>query len=337
LGFARQIKVKGQMSLDTNTPQPIYFGREKSRTNTDKTFSSIVVVASFSSLFILTAIMLYLATTSWSVLKTQGLGFITGSVWNNAPDVQIFQIWPMIYGSLLNGVLGLVIAVPVSVLLAIFIVFMAPKPISKVLTLIIDILAAIPSGLIGLWGFLVFTSTASQWAELLNKYLGWIPIFGNESEQFARSPFIAAWVLAIMITPIITVVSREILAQTPKELMDAAIGLGGSLWGGIKMVALPYARGGIVGGVMLGLGRAMGETIAIYFVLNLVFDKVNLYKILEPEGGSVASMIVAKFGEAQVEEVKALLGAGLVLFILTLIVNMIANAIVSRYRNEEIA
>jgi phosphate transport system permease protein len=232
-------------------------------------------------------------------------------------------------------VIGLVIAVPVSVFLALFIVFLAPKNLSKVLTVVIDILAAIPSGIIGLWGFLVFTDTAAKWGQLLNQYLGWIPLFINDQEQFARSPFIAGWVLAIMIIPIITVVSREVLAQTPQELLDAARGLGGSLSGAIRMVALPHARGGIVGGVMLGLGRALGETIAIYFVLNLIFD-VNIYKILNPEGGAIASMIVAKFGEATPNEIDALLGAGLILFIMTLFVNLAANYIVKRSQRERL-
>lgn len=323
------------MSTET-LPPPIYFGREKSRTRRDKIFSASIIASAFVSLFVLAAIMIYLATTSWSVLKVQGIDFIFGSTWNNDLDVQIFQIWPMLYGSLLNGLLALVIAVPVSILLALFIVFIAPKPLSKTLTILIDVLAAIPSGIIGLWGFLVFTDAASQWSQLLNQYLGWIPIFANDSEQFARSPFIAGWVLAIMITPIITVVAREVLAQTPDELMNAAYGLGGSTWAAIKTVAIPYARGGIVGGVMLGLGRALGETIAIYFVLNLIFERVNYYKILEPEGGAVASLIVAKFGDAYPDEVRALLGAGLVLFILTLIVNMIANAIVAKYTQERL-
>jgi phosphate transport system permease protein len=139
-----------------------------------------------------------------------------------------------------------------------------------------------------------------------------------------------------MIVPIITVVAREVLAQTPQDLLDAARGLGGSLWGTVRMVALPHARGGIVGGVMLGLGRALGETVAIYFVLNLIFERVNYYKILDPEGGSVASMIIAKFGEATTEEIQALLGAGLVLFVLTLIINLIANWIVARSARERL-
>jgi len=321
------------------SPTPRYFGREKSRTRSDKAFSGSVVVAALSSLFILVAILFYLATSSWPALQKEGFSFITGSTWIGGlddPSQQVFQIWPMLYGSFLNAVLAIIFAVPVSVLLAIFIVFIAPKKIARALTIVVDVLAAIPSGIIGIWGFLVFTPVAEGWARLIHQYLGSIPIFVNNQDQFTRSPFITAWVLGIMIVPIITVVAREVLAQTPQDLLDAARGLGGSLWGTVRMVALPHARGGIVGGVMLGLGRALGETVAIYFVLNLIFERVNYYRILDPEGGSVASMIIAKFGEATPEEIQALLGAGLVLFILTLIVNLIANWIVARSARERL-
>ncbi|MGA1293049.1 MAG: phosphate ABC transporter permease subunit PstC, partial [Candidatus Nanopelagicales bacterium] len=291
-------------------------------------------------LAILVAILIYLASSSWPVLQKEGLDFITGSTWVNSsanPEEQTFQIWPMLYGTFLNSMLALVIAVPVSILLAIFIVFIAPDRLSRTLTVLVDVLAAIPSGIIGLWGFLVFTPVAEGWSKLLNQYFFLIPFFRNDQDQFARSPFIAGWVLAIMITPIITVVAREVLSQTPQELLDAARGLGGSLWGAVKFVALPHARGGIVGGVMLGLGRALGETIAIYFVLNLIFEKVNYFQILNPQGGAIASMIVAKFGEATPDEIRALLGAGLILFLMTLVVNLIANWIVARSVREKIA
>lgn len=324
------------LETKSSYPEPRYFGREKSRTTSDKIFSGTVIVSALSSLLILSGILVYLSTNSLPIIIDQGISFITGSEWSNIEGEESFQIWPMLYGSLFNAIIGLVIAVPISVLLALFIVFLAPKVLSKALVIVIDVLAAIPSGIIGLWGFLVFTPVAANWAELLNKYLGFIPIFGNDQAQFARSPFIAGWILAIMIIPIVTVVSREVLAQTPQELIDASRGLGGSLSGAIRMVALPYARGGIIGGVMLGLGRALGETIAIFFVLNLIFD-VNYYQLLLPEGGAIASMIVAKFGEATPNEINALLGAGLVLFVMTLIVNLIANAIVKRSTREKLA
>jgi phosphate transport system permease protein len=169
-------------TLETKSsyPEPRYFGREKSRTTSDKIFSGTVIVSALSSLFILTAILLYLGSNSWPVLVEQGFSFVTGSEWSTTDGVEIFQVWPMLYGTLLNAIIGLVIAVPVSVFLALFIVFLAPKNLSKVLTVVIDILAAIPSGIIGLWGFLVFTDTAANWGQLLNQYLGWIPLFTND-------------------------------------------------------------------------------------------------------------------------------------------------------------
>ena len=329
-----------QNDAPQNYPQPVKLGREKSRTKRDKAFSATIVIAALSSLAILTAILIYLATSSWPIFQKEGFSFITGSTWINSAGgegQETFQIWPMLYGTFLNAILAVTIAVPISVLLAIFIVFIAPKTIAKSLTVLVDVLAAIPSGIIGLWGFLVFTPVAEGWSKLINQYFFLIPFFSNDQDQFARSPFIAGWVLAIMITPIITVVAREVLSQTPQELLDAARGLGGSLWGSVKLVALPNARGGIVGGVMLGLGRALGETVAIYFVLNLIFEKVNYYQILNPQGGAIASMIIAKFGEATPDEIRALLGAGLVLFVMTLIVNLIANWIVARSMRERIA
>jgi phosphate transport system permease protein len=170
--------------------------------------------------------------------------------------------------------------------------------------------------------------SAEYWAKLINKYLGFIPIFEVEPRIFTRSPFIAGVVLAIMIIPIVTSISREVFSQTPLDRIQAAYALGATRWNVIRTVALPYARGGIVGGSMLGLGRAMGETVAVYTVLNIVYQ-IN-WNILFGAGGNVASLILLKFGEAQPYEIKALMAAGLVLFILTLLVNFIADQIVVR-------
>jgi phosphate transport system permease protein len=192
----------------------------------------------------------------------------------------------------------------------------------------IDLMAAFPSVLFGLWGFFVLENSGEYWAKLLSTYLGWIPIFKLPAPYVSRSPLIAGLVLAIMIIPIVTSVSREIFSQTPLDRIQAAYALGGTKFAMLRAVAFPYARSGIVGGVMLGLGRAMGETVAVYTVLNIVYQ-VN-WHILFSAGGNVASMILLKFGEASPYEVKALMAAGLVLFILTLIVNSLANVIVSR-------
>jgi phosphate transport system permease protein len=148
------------------------------------------------------------------------------------------------------------------------------------------------------------------------------------ANAFSRSPFIAGLVLSIMIVPIVTSISREVFAQTPLDRIQAAYALGATKWTMIKSVVFPYGRGGIVGGAMLGLGRALGETVAVYTVLNLFYD-IRI-EVLLSAGGSVASMIVNKFGEANPDELKALMAAGFVLFLVTLAVNLVANAIINR-------
>ena len=145
---------------------------------------------------------------------------------------------------------------------------------------------------------------------------------------FTRSPFVAGFVLAIMIIPIVTSVAREIFSQTPLDRVQAAYALGATRWAMIKAVVIPYGRGGVVGGAMLGLGRAMGETVAVYTVLNIVYQ-IN-WQVLIGAGGNVASMILLKFGEAGPTEIGALMAAGLVLFMLTLLVNSLADLIVNR-------
>jgi phosphate transport system permease protein len=200
--------------------------------------------------------------------------------------------------------------------------------LKKILITVVDLMAAFPSILYGLWGLFVLMPMAVYWAKLLNKWLGWIPLFDVPQPVFTRSPFIAGIVLAVMIIPIITSVAREVFGQTPLDRIQAAYALGATKWGVIKAVVLPFGANGVVGGAMLGLGRAFGETVAVYFVLNIVF-RTNFH-ILFPQGGNVASMIVLKFGEAGQTEVGALMAAGLILFILTLGVNFLANFIVNR-------
>jgi phosphate transport system permease protein len=235
----------------------------------------------------------------------------------------------MLWGSVLVSAVGVVLAVPMAISIAYFIVFMANKRFGKIATVMIDLLAALPSVVLGLWGLLVFSPVAAGWAEMLNEYLGFIPIFQNSSGNFLRSPFIASWVVAVMIVPIIASVTREIFSQLDRELINASLALGAGRWSTFRRVIMPTSSGGVVGGILLGLGRALGETVAIFFVLNLVFD-INWFSVLEDKGGSVASMILAKFGEAGQEEVAGLMAAGVVLFVVTLFVNMVASYIVSK-------
>ncbi|CAB4864550.1 MAG: phosphate ABC transporter permease subunit PstC [Actinobacteria bacterium] len=296
----------------------------------DRIFNRAITAAAFAALLILAGITVFLGAQAVPVLQQQGIGFLTESIWDPVVNPPEFGIWSMLYGSLLLAIIALVIAVPASLLLSVFMVFLAPPKVAKFLTNLVDLMAAIPSVILGLWAFYVLVPPAVEWQQLLNQYLGWIPIFQNSSGNFIGTPFIAGFVLAIMMIPIVTSITREVLGRTPPDLINAAEALGCSLWSMLRYVALPFGRGGIIGGIMLGLGRALGETIAVFFVLKIVFD-VNLFHVIDSGGGSVATLIVSKFGEASgPSETQALLAAGFVLFAATLAVNAIANLIVRR-------
>jgi phosphate transport system permease protein len=303
--------------------------RAKPFSKADRRFYKTTTIAANSSIVLVSLIFIFLMFRSWPAFESQGIAYIFGSTWDNSPDNFVLQIGPMLWGSILVSAVGVMLAVPMAISIAYFIVFMANKRLGKIATVMVDLLAALPSVVLGLWGLLVFSPVAAGWAEMLNEYLGFIPIFQNSSGNFLRSPFIASWVVAVMIVPIIASVTREIFSQLDRELINASLALGAGRWSTFRRVIMPTSSSGVVGGVLLGLGRALGETVAIFFVLNLVFD-INLFNVLEDKGGSVASMILAKFGEAGQEEVAGLMAAGVVLFVVTLFVNMVASYIVSK-------
>ena len=318
------------MSTTTLVPSPREISTEPRRS--DKVFRGIVTGGGLSSLVILGLIALFLSYRGYEVLRQEGIGFITKAEWAITTDdtgnvlESHFGLSAMLVGTILCSLVAVVIALPVSVFSALFLNFYAPSWMKKILVSIIDMMAAFPSILFGIWGFLVLMPSVEYWGKLINKYLGWIPFFEVKPYFFTRSPFVAGVVLAIMIIPIITSVSREIFAQAPLDRIQAAFALGATRWAMIKAVVIPHGRSGVIGGAMLGLGRAMGETVAVYTVLNIVFQ-VN-WHVLLGAGGNVASLIILKFGEASPYEIKALMAAGLVLFLLTLIVNALANLIV---------
>jgi len=298
----------------------------------DKVFRGVVTAGGLSSLAILALIAFFLVFNGFETFRAQGIPFLTGFDWVDAqPDEGLpasYGIGAMLFGTLVLGVLALIFGVPIAVGTALFLTYYAPNWLKRPMVLVIDVMAAIPSVVFGLWGFLVLMPHAEYWAKLIHKYFGFIPFFDMPANAYSRSPFIAGIVLGIMIIPIVTSISREIFAQTPIDRIQAAYALGATRWSMIKAVVLPYGRGGVVGGAMLGLGRALGETVAVYTVLNLVYD-IRI-EILLSAGGSVASMIVNKFGEADPPELRALMAAGFVLFVVTLIVNFIANIILAK-------
>ena len=298
----------------------------------DKVFRGLVTAGGLSSLLILGLIAIFLGYRGFEVLVQEGFGFITNSDWSVTVDENAnvvdssFGLAAMLVGTILCAFVAVVIALPISVFSALFLNFSAPDRLKRFLVALNDMMAAFPSILFGIWGFLVLMPTAEYWAKLIHKYLGWIPLFDLQVPVYTRSPFVAGVVLAIMIIPIITSVSREVFSQAPLDRIQAAYALGATRWAMIKAVVIPHGRNGVIGGAMLGLGRAMGETVAVFTVLNIVFQ-VN-WQVLLGAGGNVASLIILKFGEANPYEIKALMAAGLILFLLTLLVNAIANVIV---------
>ena len=298
----------------------------------DRVFRRVVTAGALTSLILLGLIALFLVVRSADVFRTFGVTFLTGTEWNNAafdPSVPVeFSIGPMLVGTLVVSLIAMIVAVPLSIGGALFIEFYAPRAIYKSLVSLLDLAAAIPSLVFGLWGIQVFTNIGMRWSNFLYDWFRWIPIFNVEFENFGRSPFVAGIVLGSMVVPITTSVAREVYSRTPRDLIDTCYALGSSKWGAIRAVVLPFGKSGVIGGAMLGLGRALGETVAVYLVLNLSFRYT--YRILDSEGGNVASIIASKFGEATDFEIQALIAAGLVLFVLTLAVNMIASVIVQR-------
>jgi len=303
---------------------------------TDKVFRGVVTGGGLISLVILGLIGFFLIYNGFEAIRNAGFAFLTGFDWvdavpeNNQPAS--YGIGAMLYGTIVTGILALLMGVPIAVGTALFLSYYAPEWLKKPMVVVVDVMAAIPSIVYGLWGFFVLMPHAEYWAKLIHKYFGFIPFFDMPAPVYTRSPFIAGLVLAIMITPIVTAISREVFAQTPLERIQAAYALGATKWSMIKAVVFPYGRGGVVGGAMLGLGRALGETVAVYTVLNLVYD-IRI-EVLLSAGGNVASMIVNKFGEADFVELQALMAAGFVLFLVTLMVNFLANFIINKTARE---
>ncbi len=303
-----------------------------SRGTADKVFRGVVLAGAMFSVAVLGLICAFLLYRGFEIFKDFGFSFFTSSRWEAAADdgssPAHYGVAAMLVGSIVVATIAVVLAVPFAMSVALYLEYYAPQFLKRTLVSILDLVASIPSVIWGIWGYTILMPHAMGWSKTLNHWLGWIPIFKVPVPIFERSPFIAGTLLAMMILPIITSVTREVYSQAPRDQVDAAYGLGSTKWGAIKTVVLPFGKSGLVGGTMLGLGRALGETIAVYLVLNLVF-KVNFH-ILASVGGNVASMIATKFGEAGPYELKALMAAGLVLFLLTLGVNFLASAIVNR-------
>ena len=241
----------------------------------------------------------------------------------------VAYIGPLIFGTLLSAGIALVVATPLAVAVALFITHFAPRRLAQTLGYLVDLLAAVPSIVYGLWGAAVLGPASFGLATFLNRWFGWIPLFAGPVSATGRTMLTAGLVLSVMILPIITAVSREVFRQTPKLHEEAALALGATRWEMIRMAVLPFGRSGIVSGAMLGLGRALGETMAVAIVLSGgAGATLNLISNSNPS--TIASNIALRFPEATGLGVNTLIASGLVLFVITLVVNMLARWVVNR-------
>ncbi|WNM26017.1 phosphate ABC transporter permease subunit PstC [Demequina capsici] len=287
-------------------------------------------------LILLAAVAAFLLTNAWPALSMGSAALAEKVSWIKPDQGQsLFQVTGyLIFGTVLISVIALLIATPLSIGIALFISHYAPRRLAAGLGYIIDLLAAVPSVVYGLWGSMVLLPVVQPFYQWLGSTLGWIPLFAPDPTTGDVSPtgrvaLSAGIVLAIMIIPIITAVTREVFLQTPKLHEEAALAMGATRWEMIRMAVFPFGRSGIIGATMLGLGRALGETMAIYMILSsgLSFS----WNILQSgKHNTIASYIAGQFPEANQTGVSALIAMGLALFVITLLVNMAARWVVSR-------
>ncbi len=288
----------------------------------DLVFASATRGAAFIILIALAGVAIFLTVQGVPALRA-GPDNLGGSA-NFAAYVA-----PLVFGTLWASLIALLIATPLSLGVALSVSHYAPRRVATTLGYLIDLLAAVPSVVYGLWGIGFLAPRLVPFYDWSGDHLGWLPLFANPASATGRTILTAGIVLAIMVLPIITAISREIFAQTPRLNEEAALALGATRWEMIRLSVFPYARSGIVSAVMLGLGRAMGETLAVAMVLSangvITF---NLNTSTNPS--TIAANIALTFANATGLQVNALIASGLVLFVITFIVNFAARAIVAR-------
>jgi phosphate transport system permease protein len=283
-------------------------------------------------LVIMTAIAAFLTVRAVIAISGDHGNFLTTFEWNTNSTPPVFGIAVLAYGTVVSSIIAMAIAVPVAVGIALFISHYAPRRLASPLAYLVDLLAAVPSIVFGLWGALYLVPHLQGLNLWMDHYLGWTVIFTQSSPgTAARSLFTVGILLAIMIVPVITNVSREVFRQVPRAHEEAALALGATRWEVVRMSVLPYARSGIISASMLGLGRALGETMAVATVLSS--SPVITAHLLDPAGGTFAQNIAAHYGEATDFGRDALIASGLVLFVITLVVNGAARLIIARRKD----
>ncbi len=297
--------------------------RESGFRPADIIFSGTARIAGILILVALAAVALFLIVESIPALT------IPASDLPRSPDSFLSYVGPLAFGTVWAAALALLMALPISVGIALFISHYAPRRIAAGLGYVIDLLAAVPSVVYGLWGTTVLAPLVQPFYAFLVGNFGWFPLFAAPASGTGRTIFTVAIVLAVMIIPIITALSREVFLQTPTLHEEAAFALGATRWEMIRMAVLPFGRPGVVSAAMLGLGRALGETMVVAMVLSPALV-INFVLTGSQNPNTIAGNIALSFPEASGTDVSALIATGLVLFIITLIINSIARYIVNR-------
>ena len=309
-------------------------GRPRSR-RAEAAFRWTTRVAGILVFVILGAIAVFLVVKALPAFRDDTTSFWTTKTWN--PDgAKVFGVAALLFGTVLSSALALLMAVPIALGVAVYITQYAPRRLSALLGYATDMLAAVPSVIYGLWGLLFLLPHLIGLQVFLNRYFGWFPLFaGNRGDVnvYSKSILGASVILAIMILPIIAAISREVLRQVDPAQREAALALGATRWEMVRTAVLPPSRPGIVSGVMLGLGRALGETIAVALLIGNVFT--TSWRILPAGGNTIAANIANRFGESGALGRSALIASGLVLFALTLAVNLIARWVIHRSGTAE--
>jgi phosphate transport system permease protein len=322
---------------EAREPEPRRLTSKKDRG--DQAFRQLSYLSGSSVLAIMALVGVFLSIEAFDALKVQGVDFLTTAAWQ--PDVGNFGISSVILGTALIALVAVVVALPISMGTALFITDIAPPRLRGTLVALVDLMAAVPSIIYGLWGLKFFQGGVVGLSRWISTWFGWIPVFSVEGADpndplaaatvYTASTFVAGLVVAMMVMPIQCSVMREVFSQVPIGEREGAFALGGTRWGVIRIVSMPFARGGIIGGTMLGLGRALGETIAVLLIISPRFD-LNVH-VLEAGSNSVSSLIASRYSEASGFGLSALFAAGLALFAMTLVVNFVASWFVARSRS----
>lgn len=308
-------------------------------TGADAVFENLARTVGASVLVITGGVGLFLAWQAYPTLDRYGWSFFTETQW--LPESDVLGIAAVLTGTVSVALVAMFFAFPLALLTALYISEYAPPRLRATLVSLVDLMAAVPSIVYGLWGYFLVMPYAAGLALWLQKHLGWIPLFQVENSdpdaavwdtsRYVSSAFCAGIAVSMMVMPMACAVMRQVFSQTPPGEKEAALALGSTKWGMVTSVVLPFGRGGIIGGTMLGLGRALGETIAVILIVSPAFDIKP--RILEIGTITVSSLIAGRFGEASAAQLSALLAAGFVLFVITLGVNTLAAVIVNRSRS----